>query len=99
MDKPGVWQQVLRAGVVVVGVGIVCGEAAAFFPPVVQPTPPPVTPPPVTPPPVVVPPVQPPPITPKPVPEPATIVTALAGLAAVAGYRAVRGRREQASGD
>ncbi len=98
MDKPGVWQQVLCAGIVVMGVGIACGEARAFLPPVIQPNPPPVQPPPVQPPPVQ-PPVLPPPITPRPVPEPATIVTALAGLAAVAGYRAARGRRDRSSKD
>lgn len=69
--------------------------ASAFFPPVIQPPGPPVTPPPSTQPPVVVPPVDPPPVVvpPRQVPEPATIVTALAGLAAAAGYHAIRRKR------
>ncbi len=54
-------------------------------PPFVSPPSPPViVVPPVNPPPIVVPPVSPPPNG---VPEPATIVTGLIGLAAVAGYR------------
>ena len=59
-------------------------------PPVVVP---PVSPPPfVPPPPPVVPPVSPPPITvpPTPTPEPATVVSALLGLAAAAGYGLTR---------
>ena len=70
-------------------------------PPVV---PPPPFVPPVSPPPVVVPPVLPPPIVVPPVvpptsatPEPATLVTGLIGLAAVAGYRLKRrnGNKEE----
>jgi PEP-CTERM motif-containing protein len=73
-------------------------------PPPVVVVPPPVVPPivvppgvpPPCPPPVVVPPVCPPPIvSPPPVstPEPATLVTALIGLGAAAGYRAMRGKK------
>jgi len=70
----------------------------AFFPPVIQPPGPPVTPPPVNPPPVVVPPVDPPPVVvpPRQVPEPASIITALVGLATAAGYRKIRQRRKNA---
>ena len=66
---------------------------------------PPVSPPPFSPPPpphVVVPPVSPPPIVVPPVsphttgtPEPATLIAGLMGLAAVAGYRAVRRKDEK----
>jgi hypothetical protein len=56
-------------------------------PPFSPPPPPPVVVPPVSPPPVVVPPVSP---TTNTTPEPATLVTGLLGLAAVAGYRLVR---------
>jgi hypothetical protein len=56
--------------------------------------------PPVCPPPVVVPPVCPPPIVspPSSVPEPATLVTALVGLGAAAGYRAIRGKKQNDNG-
>ncbi|MCS7269563.1 MAG: PEP-CTERM sorting domain-containing protein [Gemmataceae bacterium] len=74
---------------------LLLSPAQAFFPPIIQPPGPPVNPPPTNPPPVVVPPVDPPPVVvpPRQVPEPATMVTALAGLAAAAGYRAWRKRR------
>ena len=70
--------------------------ALGFCPPVIQPPGPPVTPPPVNPPPVVVPPVDPPPevVPPRQVPEPATLLTALAGLATAAGYHSLRKRRK-----
>jgi hypothetical protein len=74
--------------------------ALGFFPPVIQPPGPPVTPPPVNPPPVVVPPVDPPPVVvpPRQVPEPATLLTALAGLATAAGYHSLRKRRKHSKG-
>jgi hypothetical protein len=68
-------------------------------PPVVVP---PVSPPPFVPPPPVVPPVSPPPITVPPppgVPEPATIVTSLIGLAAAAGYGLTRRKEQGKDGD
>ena len=73
-----------------------------IVPPVVPPpvVVPPVIPPPFVPPPVVVPPVVPPPVIVDPpcgVPEPATVVSALVGLAAAAGYRLTR-RKEQGDG-
>ena len=82
--------------------------ASAFFPPVINLPPPVVVVPPVVVPPVVVPPVVPPivvppvvpPVCPPPVvsppttvPEPATLVTALIGMGAAAGYRALRGKK------
>jgi hypothetical protein len=84
----------------VLGLYLVSAPAAqAFFPPVIQPPGPPVTPPPINPPPVVVPPVDPPPVVvpPRQVPEPATIITALVGLATAAGYRRLRQRRHNPS--
>ena len=91
---------------------VFCPTASAFFPPVITlpppvvVVPPPLIPPvvvppvvpPVSPPPVVVPPVCPPPVVSPPatVPEPATIVTALIGMGAAAGYRAIRGKKKDA---
>lgn len=87
--------------------------ANAFFPPIVPPTPgivvPPVSPPPFVPPvvpPVIVPPVIVPPVVPPVcvgdphcVPEPATIVTAALGLAALAGYGRVTRKERREEGD
>jgi hypothetical protein len=80
--------------------------ATAFFPPMVPPAPtepvaPPPFDPPVQPPVIVVPPVTPPPVVTDPcppppavaTPEPATLVGGLLGLAAAAGYRAVRRKK------
>ncbi|MBA4063026.1 MAG: hypothetical protein C0501_04830 [Isosphaera sp.] len=82
--------------------------ASAFFPPmgppaVVEPVAPPPFEPPPPPPVIVVPPVVTPPVVidrcPPPVstPEPATLVGGLAGLAAAAGYRAVRRKNSTAN--
>lgn len=101
---------IITATLTAVPMTVFCPSANAFFPPVITipppvvVVPPPVVPPvvvppvvpPICPPPVVVPPVCPPPVVSPPttVPEPATMVTALIGLAATAGYRALRGRKK-----
>jgi len=95
--RASIWKGWTLGGVL--GVYLTCTPAVlAFFPPVIQPPGPPVTPPPVTPPPVVVPPVDPPPVVvpPRQVPEPASIITALVGLATAAGYRKIRQHRKNA---
>lgn len=104
---------VITATLTAVPFTVLCADANAFFPPIITIPPPvvivpppvvppvvvpPVCPPPVVPP-VVVPPVCPPPVVSPPttVPEPATMVTALIGLGAAAGYRGLRGKKDQAN--
>lgn len=101
---------VITATLTAIPFTVTCQTASAFFPPVITLPPPvvvvpppvvppivvpPVVPPPVVPP-VVVPPVCPPPIVSPPttVPEPATFITAVIGMGAAAGYRALRGKKK-----
>ena len=101
---------IITATLTTVPMTVFSSSANAFFPPIITipppvvvvppPVVPPIVVPPVVPPivvpPVVVPPVCPPPIVSPPttVPEPATMVTALIGLGAAAGYRAIRGKKK-----